>query len=246
MAMRNLRVVVEYDGADFLGFQRHPGRRTVQGELERALSKITKEHIAVVGAGRTDSGVHALGQVISFKTNGTIPTDKVAVAMNDSLPRDVVARDVAEVPEEFHARYSARSRRYRYTILNSALPSALRGRYRWFVPHTMDLEEMQRGAEYLLGGHDFVSFCVSGMETLSTVREIKKISVCRKAELILFDIEANAFLRSMARIIVGTLVEVGQGRRKCEDIREILDSKDRRLAGRTAPPQGLVLVEVTY
>jgi len=243
---RNIKVVVEYDGTDYFGFQRQPGRRTIQRELEWALSRITKETIKVVGAGRTDAGVHALGQVISFKTEGTIPTERIPVALNSLLSRDIVARSAEEMPPEYHARYSAKSRAYRYVILNDEVPSALFGRFTWFIPHKLNLDSMAEAAEYLVGKHDFTSFSAADMDTPTRVREVMSLAVGKRDELVVFDIMANAFLHSMARIIVGTIVEVGLGRRKPEEIKDILDAKDRRLAGKTAPPQGLVLMEVTY
>ncbi|MBI2842787.1 MAG: tRNA pseudouridine(38-40) synthase TruA [Armatimonadetes bacterium] len=244
--MRNIKVVIEYDGTDYFGFQRQPGRRTIQGEIERALTKITKKPVKVVGAGRTDAGVHALGQVISFKTGGTIPTEKIAVAMNSLLPKDIVAGDAREVPPEFHARYSAKSRAYKYIVLNRKHPSAFFGRFSWYVPGALNLAAMRRGAKYLVGTHDFTSFSAADTDRSGRIREVKGLLIRRCDEFVTFDLEANAFLHSMARIMVGTLVEVGQGRRRAAEIGEVLESKDRRLAGRTAPPQGLALVEVTY
>jgi tRNA pseudouridine38-40 synthase len=199
-----------------------------------------------MGAGRTDAGVHALGQVISFKTGGTIPTEKIPVALNSLLPRDIVARDACEMPADFHARYSARSRVYKYVILNDALPSALFGRFSWYVPETLNLAVMRRAAKHLVGVHDFTSFSAADMDTLGRVRELRKLSIRRSGEFVIIELEANAFLHSMARIIVGTLVEVGEGRREPVEVRKILEAEDRRLAGKTAPPQGLVLMEVTY
>jgi len=244
--MRNIRVTVEYDGTEYYGFQRQPGRRTIQGELEWALTRITKEAVSVVGAGRTDAGVHALGQVVSFATGGTVPTEKIPVALNSLLPRDIVARDAAEVPPEFHARYSAKSRTYNYVILNGKTPSALFGRFSWYVPDDLDLRAMRRAAASLVGVHDFTSFSAADLDGSSRVRELTDLSIRRSGEFVVIELGANAFLHSMARIIVGTLVEVGQGRRKPAEAREILDARDRRLAGRTAPAQGLVLVEVRY
>lgn len=244
--MRNIKVVVEYDGMDYFGFQRQPGRRTIQGELESALTRIIKETIRVCGAGRTDAGVHALGQVISFKTGGTIPTKKIVAALNSVLPADIVARDAVEVSDEFHARYSAKSRIYKYVILNDEIPSAVSGRFVWHVPYELNEVEMGRAAEALLGVHDFKSFSAAGSDTPHHIREIKRLSVHRSGKLVVFEIEANAFLHSMARIIVGTLIDVGQGRLEPKDITRILKAKDRRLAGKTAPPSGLSLMEVTY
>jgi tRNA pseudouridine38-40 synthase len=244
--MRNIKVVIEYDGTDYFGFQRLPGRRTIQGALEWALTRITKEPIKIAGAGRTDSGVHALGQVISFRTQGTIPTEKIPVALNSLLRRDIVAREASEEPASFHARFSAKARAYRYVILNDAVPSALFGRFSWYVPINLDVDAMNKAAGHLVGIHDFTSFSMTQMDTPTRVRDLTEISICRKDGLVIFDLKANAFLHSMARIIVGTLVEVGHGKRRPMEIKDILEQKDRRLAGKTVPPQGLVLMEVTY
>ncbi len=220
--------------------------RTIQGELENGLLAITGQAVRVTPAGRTDAGVHALGQVLNFRTKGSIPTEKLPVAMNSLLPRDIVVRDAAEVSEEFSARYSAKSRTYRYVILNDALPSALFGRFSWYMPYELDLQDMRKAAKYLIGTHDFTSFSASDMDIPNRVREITKLKIRRSGELVIFELEANAFLRSMARIIVGTLVEVGQRRHVPAEVKRILEAKDRRLAGKTAPPQGLVLMEVRY
>ncbi|MEN6371211.1 MAG: tRNA pseudouridine(38-40) synthase TruA [Armatimonadota bacterium] len=244
--MHNIKVVVEYDGTDYFGFQKQPGMRTIQGELECVLTRITKEPISVYGAGRTDAGVHAEGQVINFKTGGTIPTKNIVVALNSMLPKDIVAKDASEVPGEFHSRYSAKSRVYKYVVLNDVIPSAISGRFVWCFPYKLDETVMNRAAEALLGVHDFTSFSAAGADTPHRVREMKKLTVHRSGKHIIFDIEANAFLHSMARIIVGTLTDVGQGRLESKDITRILEAKDRRLAGKTAPPSGLSLMEVTY
>ncbi len=244
--MRNIKVVVEYDGTDYFGFQRIPGRRTIQGELEWALTRLTKQPVKVSGAGRTDAGVHARGQVVSFNTEGTIPTEKIPVAMNSILQRDIVVRDAAEMPAEFHARYSAKSRTYEYFVLNDSVPSAMFGRYSWYVPYKLDVDRMTEAAGFLIGEHDFTSFSAVDMDTPGRVRNVAELSIRRCEEMVVFTLKANAFLRGMVRIIVGTLVDVGQGKLNPADVREILDAKDRRLAGKTAPPQGLVLMEVTY
>lgn len=244
--MRNVKVVVEYDGTDFFGFQKLPGRRTVQGTLEWALSMITKEPVKVVGAGRTDAGVHALGQVISFKTGGSIPTERISIALNSMLPRDLVAKEAEEVSEDFHARFSATSRLYGYQILNAEYPSAIRGRYSWYRREKFDLDAMNEAARALVGRHDFASFAKADSENGGTVRDLFRLSVERQEELIVFELEANSFLHSMARIIVGTLAEVGDGRRTPGDVEEILRKADRTAAGKTAPPQGLCLMKVGY
>lgn len=244
--MRNVKVVVEYDGTDYFGFQFQPGVPTIQGELEKVLSKIVKEKVTVYGSGRTDTGVHAAGQVINFHTVGAIPIDRVCIAMNSLLPRDIAAQEATEVGDEFHARYSARSRLYRYDILNRDVKSALMGRYCWHVNRPLDVEAMSQAASCLVGVHDFSSFECSGSETETSVRNMICIDIRRLGERVVIELRANAFLRLMVRVIVGTLVEVGLGERSGSEIREILEAQDRRLAGKTAPPQGLCLVEVEY
>lgn len=244
--MRNLKVVVEYDGTDYFGFQYQPGVPTIQNELERALSKIVKQDIRVIGAGRTDAGVHAACQVISFRTDGTIPTDRICIALNSLLPSGIAALSAEEVDSDFHARYSAKSRLYRYDILNREKRSALMGRYSLHVRYALDIDAMAEAGKCLLGVHDFSSFASADGEEESTVRNLMEFDLRRCGEHILLDFRANAFLRSMVRTIVGTLLEVGQGRRDARAMSSILDARDRRAAGKTAPPCGLCLMEVVY
>ncbi len=244
--MRNVKVVVEYDGTDYFGFQYQPRVPTIQGELEKVLSKIVKEDVTVYGSGRTDAGVHALGQVINFRTNGTIPIDRLCIAMNSLLPKDISAKSAEEVDLDFHARYSAKSRLYRYSILNRELRSALSGRYNWHVNQPLDIEAMRIGARYLIGVNDFTSFSCASNEDKCNVREMMSVEIKRECEIVIIELRANAFLRSMVRVIVGTLVEVGLGRRPSHSIRDILEAKDRGGAGKTAPACGLCLVEVEY
>ena len=245
--MRNIRVTIEYDGADFFGFQYQPEAPTIQGELERVLSKIVDERVTIYGSGRTDAGVHAAGQVISFRTKGSVPVERLCIAMNSLLPASIVALGAEEVEPEFHARYSAKSRLYRYDILNREKRAAIRGRYCWHVRWLLDLDAMREGASCLLGVHDFSSFASADRDGEgSPVREVSEIDIKREGEHVLVTIRANAFLRSMVRTIVGTLVEVGQGRRSSAEMRDIQDARDRTKAGKTAPPHGLCLVEVEY
>lgn len=244
--MRNVKVVVEYDGTDYFGYQYQPNVPTVQGELERVLSKIVKEKVSIYGSGRTDSGVHAAGQVINFLTSGSIPIEKLCVAMNSLLPTSISAVRAEEVSEDFHARYSARSRLYRYSILNRELRSALAGRFAWHVNRQLDTDAMNEGKEHLLGVRDFCSFASADRDDGSTIRNMQEIVVRREEDCVLIDVRANAFLRSMVRVIVGTLVEVGLGQRPSSQIRDILEARDRRAAGKTAPPQGLCLLDVEY
>lgn len=244
--MRNVKVVVQYDGTDYFGFQYQPGVPTIQEVLERVLSRIVKEKVTIYGSGRTDAGVHAAGQVISLRTAGSIPIDRVCVAMNSLLPPSIAVVEADEVDESFHARYSARSRAYAYDILNRRMPSALESRFSWHVKRPLDVEAMDRSAQSLVGVHDFSSFACADRDDGSPMRDMKQIGVTRYGEHVIVAMRANAFLRSMARIIVGTLVEVGLQTRPGSDIERILKAADRRLAGKTAPAHGLCLREVEY
>lgn len=244
--MRNVKVVVEYDGNDYFGFQYQPRVPTIQRELERVLRLIVKENVTVYGSGRTDAGVHAAGQVISFHTRGTIPIDKLCIAMNSLLPPSIAAIDAEEVDERFHARYSARSRLYCYDILNSDVRSALTGRYCWHIRQRLDAAAMRRAVPPLLGVHDFSSFACADRDDGSPVRNLMEMDIRRRGSHVVIRMRANAFLRSMVRVIVGTLVDVGLGRLPSSRMQEILEAADRRQAGRTAPAHGLCLVEVEY
>ncbi len=244
--MRNVKVVLEYDGTEFFGFQYQPGVPTIQGELERVLTRITKSPVTVHGSGRTDAGVHAVGQVINFRTEGSIPIERVGAAMNALLPRSISVVSAEEVSDDFHARYSAVSRLYRYDILNRPVRSALLGRYCWHVRQPLDEKAMRRAMEPLLGIHDFAAFGSVERDGDCTVREIKSLCLERNGERLVILVRANAFLRSMVRAIVGTLTDVGLGRRDISDVAEILDSKDRSRCGASAPSMGLFLVEVEY
>jgi len=244
--VRNIKVVVSYDGTDYFGFQYQPGVPTVQAELERVLALITKEKVTVFGSGRTDAGVHAEGQVINFRTEARIPIDKLCVAMNSLLPPSVAAMEASEVDADFHARYSARARLYAYDILNRETPHALQARYSWHVRRPLNVEAMSVAAKPLVGVCDFTSFACADRDDGSPVRDMMSIDVERRGEHVIVSMRANAFLRSMARIIVGTLVEVGLGIRSASEVENILEARDRRTAGKTAPPHGLCLKEVEY
>jgi len=244
--MRSIKLVVEYDGTDFSGFQRIPGRRTIQGEIEKAIRRVMKEDIRIAAAGRTDAGVHALGQVVSFETACAIPMDRVAIALNSILPADISVRSAAKAPPEFHARYSALSRTYRYTILNSESPCAMLRRYALWVRRRLDENAMRCAAQSLVGTHDFASFCMKESDDEITVRELRRAEVCRVGDLVSVTLKASSFLWSMARIIVGTLIQVGEGRLKPSEIAEILTARDRRRAGKTSASAGLCLMHVEY
>ncbi len=243
--MRNLRAILEYDGTDFHGFQVQPGLPTVQAAVEAKLARITGEAIRVVAAGRTDAGVHATGQVISFTTDSRVPIEKLALAMNSLAPHTIVTRNVAVVPAEFHARISATSRSYQYAILRGA-PSPFLRRYATWVPELKQVERMRAALAPLVGRHDFTSFCATGAEVSSKVRTVHSARLVERGRLLLLRITADGFLQQMVRTIVGTLLEVERGKRLPEEIRAILAAQDRRSAGATAPAHGLCLTRATY
>jgi len=244
-AVRNLKITVEYDGTRYFGFQKQPGRPTVQGELERAVLKITKAPARVIGAGRTDAGVHALGQVVNFKTESGIPLERLCVALNSVLPPDIVAKAAEEVPEDFHARFSARSKIYRYTILVGQR-SALLSRYAFPVELPLNLTAMQEAAGNILGAHDFFAFSSGAQESENTMRDLMGARISRKGRAVRITLEANAFLHHMVRILVALLVEVGTGKRPPESPRTILEARCRPAVTWIAPACGLCLVKVKY
>jgi len=244
--MRHIKLVIGYDGTDFHGFQRQKGLRTVQEELERTLTSLLGHPVSVKAAGRTDAGVHAEGQVVSFWTSCPIPVERLPVVLNGLLPPDIVAKEAKEVSPDFHPRFDATSRVYRYLIDNRPVPAALLRRYAWHVPEPLDVEAMRSASQHLIGVHDFASFHASGSDLGSTVREMKRIVISKRNSIISITLEANSFLYHMARIIVGTLVEIGLGERHPDEMREILMVRDRSAAGKTAPPHGLCLMQVKY
>ncbi len=244
--MRFFKATVEYDGTDFAGFQWQHSTRTVQGVLEEAIATRTGETTRVAGAGRTDAGVHALGQVVSFGVETRIPVERMALALNSALPLDLSVREVEEVGPEFHARFSASSRMYTYLILNRPTPSALLRRYSAFCPFPLDVTVMQTAASLLLGEQDFAAFANELTVEQTTWRDVSRCQVGRFRQFIIVRIEANAFLRGMVRTIVGTLMEVGTGKLPPDALHAILKSRDRRQAGPSAPPQGLCLMRVRY
>jgi len=244
--MRNIKLIVQYDGTGFAGFQYQPQQRTIQGELEKHLGKICGHAVRVIGAGRTDAGVHALGQVVNFETHGTVPTNRIPVAANSLLPRQIAASSAEDVEADFHARYSARGKRYRYSILNRASPSPFLARFAWHMPRALDLAALRAGAERLLGRHDFTSFSAAKAEVEDRRRELRAAQWEQRGDVLTLTLEADGFLHNMARIIAGTLVEVGLGRLAPEAVSEALEARDRATAGRTAPPQGLCLLCVIY
>jgi len=245
--VRNIKLTIEYDGTAYHGWQIQPGLRTIQGVIKEQIAQITQGEVNLIGAGRTDAGVHALGQVANFQTESAIDLTALQRGLNSLLPADIVVKGVEEVEEGFHARFSAHSKVYEYHILNQPYPSALRRHYAWFIPHDLDLPSMKKCGKLLIGSHDFSSFRASGDESRHSIREIIRLEIeQREDNLIVIVIEANAFLREMVRSIVGTLVDVGRGKTSFAEFKEIFAAHDRRQAGMTAPAQGLFLVEVKY
>jgi tRNA pseudouridine38-40 synthase len=244
--MRTLKLVLEYDGFDYCGWQVQKQASTLQGVLEAALQTIVGEPIRVSGAGRTDAKVHALGQVASFRCPSNIPSTALQRGLNSLLPRDIAVHEVREMPGEFHARYSALGKLYTYRILNRPTRSAVRSRYTWHIPQPLDVAAMRLAGANLHGTHDFASFQASGSEVATTERTLTELTITHEQDEIRISCTADGFLRHMMRNIVGTLVDVGRGSRLPADLKHILDGRDRRLAGATAPPQGLYLVHVLY
>ncbi|MBA4603202.1 tRNA pseudouridine(38-40) synthase TruA [Thermoactinomyces mirandus] len=244
--MKKIKLTVAYDGTDFSGFQKQPGRRTVQGTLEEVLGRITGESVQIYGSGRTDAGVHALGQVCHFTTSGLIPVEKYPYILRRTLPRDLLVYAAEEVPHDFHAQKSAMWKTYRYQLDLQPLPGIFERRYRTHVPVSLDIGAMQEAANHLTGTHDFTSFCSAKTEVIDRVRTIFRCQVCQEAGGLVIEVTGNGFLYNMVRIIAGTLVEVGKKRVKPEEIPFIIQAKDRQKAGPTFPPEGLVLVQVGY
>lgn len=244
--LRNLRVLLEYDGTDFAGWQRQPGQRTVQETLEEAIRTMTGEDARTRAAGRTDAGVHAAGQVVTFEIAAAIPEGGLLRGLNSHLPADVAILDVREMPADFDARLSARGKVYRYTIWNHLVRSPLATRSSWHVRGPLDLPAMRRAAAILVGEHDFAGFRASDCERKTTVRVVRRLDVERQGAIVTVEVEATAFLKNMVRILVGTLVAVGRGKLDEAGVRAILDAGDRTAAGITAPARGLTLLRVLY
>ena len=242
---RKLMVVIEYDGADYLGFQVQAQGATIQGEIERALAAVTEEWVRIVGAGRTDAGVHAHGQVIAFSTTWRHPVEELQRALNAVLPKDIAVRELGPVAKGFHPRFDAVSREYRYTILNQPLRSPLARRFACHFPRPLAVAAMNEAAGVLVGSHDFASFGRAPQGD-NTVREVCLVQWAPEGPFVYFDIVANAFLYRMVRSQVGTLLLVGTGELSPDGFEEILRSADRSRASQVAPAHGLCLMKVNY
>jgi tRNA pseudouridine38-40 synthase len=247
MAARKIRLTIQYDGADYHGWQIQPGRRTIQGQLSDAVTNLVGRKITVHGASRTDAGVSSLGQVGVFEiVNCPIPTENFKQAINDRLPDDIVITEAVEATRDFDVIGGAKSKLYRYTIYNGANRPVLDVRHCWHIPANLDVEDMQRAANYLVGEHDFKSFASSKDNRETTVRTIFRCEVTGKNEWIYVDVGGDGFLYNMVRNIVGSLVEVGIGRWPADKMKTVLEACDRTAAGPIAPAQGLCLLKIDY
>ncbi|MEF9998995.1 MAG: tRNA pseudouridine(38-40) synthase TruA [Lachnospiraceae bacterium] len=244
--MKRIKLTIAYDGTNYCGWQIQPNGITIEEVLNNTLSKILKEEIIIIGASRTDSGVHALGNVAVFDTQTTIPPDRIAYALNRRLPEDIVIVKSEEVNADFHPRYCNSRKTYQYNIINTHTIIPTKRLTNYFVSYELDIEKMRQAAAYLVGEHDFISFCNIRTDVKDTVRTITEFTITQAGDEIQIVISGNGFLYNMVRIIIGTLIRVGRGFYEPEKIQDILEAKDRKAAGATAPAHGLTLVEIEY
>jgi len=244
--MRNIHMIIEYDGTQFSGWQVQPNVRTVQGEIQKTLKSITGETIVIDGSGRTDAGVHALGQSATFKTDTVIPNDNLFRVLNHHLPEDITLTSLNEVSDDFHARYHAKGKHYQYRIYNAPLRSSLRRHFNWHIKSDIDVDKMLRAIPHLVGEKDFKCFMATGSSAKTTVRNVYEIDVYHEGSFIVIDFKGNGFLYNMVRNMTRLLVDVGTGKEQIENIPDIIASGDRSRIKRTAPACGLYLVEVYY
>jgi len=245
--MRNLKIIVEYDGTNYHGWQRQADEITIQEVLEEKIGVITGEKVTIFGSGRTDAGVHAINQVASFKTTSEIRESNLLRAINSIIPHDIVLKSLTEVNEAFHARYDAKSKSYLYKIYNRPVRSAFYKNYSWHVHSALDIDDMRKAALCLEGTKDYSSFCAASGDSQNNIRTIIDVDLAvSESGMITFSIKADGFLRYMVRNILGTLVDVGKGKMDHAVFSDILKARDRTKAGITAPPHGLFLKEVYY
>jgi len=244
--MKRVKLVVAYDGTNYSGWQLQKNAVTIEQKLNEALSDLLKEEIVVIGASRTDAGVHSLGNVCVFDTNTLMPAEKISYALNTRLPEDIVVQNSCEVAEDFHPRAGKSSKTYEYRILNRDFRDPTRRQNTYFYHHYLDVDAMQKAAVYLEGEHDFKSFCSVHAQVESTVRTIYSCTVDKEDDIIRIRVTGNGFLYNMVRIIAGTLIEVGAGKTTPEEILEMLEKTDRTVAGPTAPAHGLTMLRIEY
>lgn len=244
--MRRIKLIVAYDGTEYSGWQIQPEAPTIEMCLDKAIHELTGENVHVTGASRTDAGVHAYGNVAVFDTESRIPGDRFTFALNRFLPDSIVIQDSWEVSVDFHPRHCNTRKTYEYRILNTAVPLPQKRNFTWHVAGSIDIEKMKEAAAYIVGEHDFKSFCCVRTQAESTVRTIYSLEVLQEGSEIIIRIKGNGFLYNMVRIITGTLIQVGKGRFMPEYVKQMLEAKDRTVAGQTAPPQGLTLVGIEY
>lgn len=244
--MRNIKLTIEYDGKDYNGWQKQPSHLNIQGEIERAIYEVTRQEVELIGSGRTDAGVHAFEQVANFKIDSDFPIEKMATAINSQLKASIRIVKAEEVPLEFHSRYHCHQKTYGYFIDNSEQGTAIYRNITYHISKPLNVEAMQKAVNYLVGEHDFSSFKSSGTSSKSSVRTIYNAQIVKEQQRVAIMLTGNGFLYNMVRIISGTLVEVGLGNIKAEEVKNILEAKDRQKAGKTLPAKGLFLIKVDY
>ena len=244
--MRRIMLTVAYDGTNYHGWQIQPNTLTIEQVLDNAINKVTGEKVHVIGASRTDAGVHAKGNVAVFDTQARMPAEKISYALNTRLPEDIRIQDSCEVPSDFHPRFQKTTKTYEYRILNRRFPDPTRRLNSFFYYYPLDVVKMQEASLYLVGEHDFKSFCTEKPEVTNTVRTIYSLNVIKEGDMIIIRVTGNGFLYNMVRIISGTLIEIGYGQYPPERMQKILDAKDRSAAGPTAPAQGLTLMGIQF
>lgn len=244
--MKRIKLIVAYDGTNYCGWQVQPNGETIEGVLNRTLSELLKEEIKVIGASRTDSGVHSLGNVAVFDTETRIPPEKICLALNQRLPEDIVVQESCQVADDFHPRHCDSTKTYEYRILNRKIPMPTRRLDTYFFYRNLDVDLMKQGASYIEGTHDFKSFCSANSPVEDTVRTVYSVNVKKEDDIISIRVQGSGFLYNMVRIIAGTLIQVGLGEMKPDEIPRILAAKDRSAAGPTAPAHGLTMIGIRY
>ncbi|NYB74200.1 tRNA pseudouridine(38-40) synthase TruA [Sedimentibacter hydroxybenzoicus DSM 7310] len=244
--VRNIKLKISYDGTQYHGWQTQLNRATVQETIEQAICVVMKQKVNLTGSGRTDSGVHALGQVANFTADTNIPEEKIKIALNSILPNDIRVIDSVDIPIEFNSRFDAHDKTYMYQIYNDNVWSPFYSRYSYFVPVGLEIDKMVEAAKHLVGTHDFKGFMAAGSDVKTSIRTVYETKLIKENQLIKFYINGNGFLYNMVRIIAGTLIDIGKGTKSINCIEEAIINKDRTLLGQTAPAQGLFLMNVNY